>query len=200
MDYPLVTLSNHIDIYHSINENRMLVKIQRLNDKYNAMDTMEFEYPNGEITNIIGFSEEEAKYYHNEYITRIAAGGNLSLESEEDAIEEIMKFWLENASEQDAATTAQAEKIMMKIDFSHMLMSLEYEEAVTYIKKNGMKLEGYTPDEINKIMIIANFWLRNAIEPDKETKALVDKILMKIDHWYIQALCKSFRGLRRSTT
>ena len=196
--FPIVSLPNYTDIYHSVGKNSILVTIQRLNDKIDAFDNMEFEFPDGEITNIIGFTEEEAKYYHSEYMKGIAAGGGISFGDEGDVIEEIVKFWLENADEQDEAITAQAKSILMKIDSWNVLRDLEYEEAVAYIEKTGMKLEGYyTPDEINKIVIIANYWLRNTVEKDKETTAYVNKILMKIDHWYLQALSKVFRGMKK---
>ena len=192
--FPIVSLPNYTDIYHSVGKNSILVTIQRLNDKIDAFDNMEFEFPDGEITNIIGFTEEEAKYYHNEYMDGIASGGNITFGSEEDdVIEEIVKYWLENAAEQDEAIKAQAKSILMKIDSWNVLRDLEYEEAVAYIEKTGMKLECYyTPDEINKIVIIANYWLRNTVEKDKETTAYVNKILMKIDHWYLRALSAVF--------
>ena len=59
----------------------MLVKFERWNDDHDDFDSMECLLPNGKMTKIIGFTAEEAQYYHE----RIMMLQNMILEcSKED--------------------------------------------------------------------------------------------------------------------
>ncbi len=69
MLYPFLTFSDGTDVVYSSTYERngkscVLVKFERWNDERDDFDSMECELPNGEMTDIIGFAEEEVDYHH----------------------------------------------------------------------------------------------------------------------------------------
>ncbi len=73
MLYPFLTLEDGTDVVYSNvfarnGENCVLVKFERWNDERDDFDSMECELPNGKMNKIIGFTEEETKYYYEKMI------------------------------------------------------------------------------------------------------------------------------------
>ncbi len=104
---------------------------------------------------------------------------------ETDVIEQITRFWIDDEREQDEKMTADANTILVKIDYLHFLRRIYekngLEKATAYSEKRPP--ESFTDDEIRTIDKIAQYWLEYAKEQDKETKAHVNKIRMKIEMW-----------------
>lgn len=72
MIFPFITFSDGTEIvYSDLREHEgkkeVLVRFERWNDKRDDFDSMECFLPNGKMTKVIGFSDQEAAY-HNEKI------------------------------------------------------------------------------------------------------------------------------------
>jgi hypothetical protein len=71
MMYPYMTLSDGTEVTYSEirkndnNEEQVLVYYERWNDKHNAFDSMECLLPDGKMSKIIGFSDEEVNKHYS---------------------------------------------------------------------------------------------------------------------------------------
>ncbi|MBR3721355.1 MAG: hypothetical protein IKN12_01185 [Selenomonadaceae bacterium] len=73
MLYPFLTLSDGTEIVYSGlrkngDENYVIVKFERWNDKRDDFDSMECKLPNGDMEKVIGFSTKEAVRYHKKML------------------------------------------------------------------------------------------------------------------------------------
>ena len=73
MLYPFMTMDDGTEIvYSEILKNNgvdnVRVEFERWNDIRDAFDSMECVLPNGIMTNVVGFSQEEANYYQEKMI------------------------------------------------------------------------------------------------------------------------------------
>ena len=73
MIYPFISLSDGTEIVYSDlhdhdGKKNVLVKFERWNDQRDDFDSMECLLPNGKMSNVIGFSEQEVGYHHDKII------------------------------------------------------------------------------------------------------------------------------------
>ena len=104
---------------------------------------------------------------------------------ETDVIEQITRFWLDTEQDQNEKIATDARSVLGKIEKQH-IHSMIYEQEGP--DKANEYYEQHKPldrfeEEMETIDIIAQYWLEHAKEQDKETKAHVNKIRMKIEMW-----------------
>ena len=73
MLYPFLTLPDGTEVVYSEVFSRegkeyVVVKFERWNEERDDFDSMECLLPNGKMTKIIGYTQEEASYYHERMI------------------------------------------------------------------------------------------------------------------------------------
>lgn len=104
---------------------------------------------------------------------------------ETDVIEQITRFWLNDEQNQNEKIATDARSVLGKIEKQHIHSRIYEQEgpdkANEYYEQH--KPLGRFEEEMETIDKIAQYWLEHAKEQDKETKAFVNKIRMKIEMW-----------------
>ena len=73
MLFPFMTMDDgteivYSEIIHINGRDNVRVEFERWNDDRDAFDSMECLLPNGEMSKVIGFTQEEANYYQEKMI------------------------------------------------------------------------------------------------------------------------------------